>query len=293
METSAILSIAFGCLPGSRLHSPAGDGRATARPAPVVKGTPEDDCCFRASAVKPLLFDPIRAVYETYRHPDFLQWHENVDPGTHNYQLDNRRAAYNFFAKHPMKPFEEDEAVAGEVGSYEELVVGLPKDNLTMLGLARKFAQENEATPRKPATRDRLTEIVRYRPATLDRAWLVGITKNKGVESKAYGLRLKDGLSATGIRVKAIAAADSAPITLVLNDGGRVQSGAVVAERINRGEQVVALELSFISGEQWQKTNSWGYEQMLYAIGERPLGLEAAHSSRLLAPWARRGANSL
>ena len=195
------------------------------RPA-LLAYNAEDDCCFRASAVKPLLFDPIRAVYETYRHPDFLQWHENVDPGTHNYQLDNRRAAYSFFAKHfRMKPFEEDEAVAGEVRSYEELVVGLPKDNLTMLGLARKFAQENEATPRKPATRDRLTEIVQYRPATLDRAWLVGITKNKGVESKAYAYRLKDGLSATGIRVKAIAAADSAPITLVLNDGGRVQSG--------------------------------------------------------------------
>lgn len=245
------------------------------RPA-LLAYNAEDDCCFRASVVKPLLFNPIRAVYAAYRHPDFLQWHENFDPGTHNYQLDNRRAAYKFFAKHfRMEPFEEDDAVAGEVRSYEELVVGLPKDNLTILGLARKFAQENAAAPRRSPTRERLAEIVRYRPATIDRAWLVGITKNKGVESKAYAYRLKDGLSATGIWVKAMAATDNAPVALVLNDGGRGQSGAVVAERINRGEQVVALELSFL-GEQWQKTNSWGYEQMLYAIGERPLGMEAA-----------------
>lgn len=245
------------------------------RPA-LLAYNAEDDCCFRASAVKPLLFDPIRAVYEAYRHPEFLQWHENFDPGTHNYQLDNRRAAYKFFAKHfRMNPFEEDNVVAGEVRPYEELAVGLPKDNLTMLGLARKFAQENAATPRKLATRERLIEIVRYRPATVDRAWLVGITKNKGVESKAYVYRLKDGLSATGTQVKAMAATNNAPVTLVLNDSGRAQSSAVVAERINRGEQVVALELSFM-GEQWQKTNSWGYEQMLCAIGERPLGMEAA-----------------
>lgn len=245
------------------------------RPA-LLAYNAEDECCFRASAVKPLLFDPIRTVYEAYRHPDLLQWHENVDPGTHNYQLDNRRAAYNFFAKHfRMNAFEEDETVAGEVRSYEDLVVGLPKDNLTMLGLARKFAQENAAATHTPTTRARLTEVVRYHPATIDRAWLVAITKNRGVESKAYAYRLKDGLSATGIWVKTIAATDKAPVTLVLNDGGRAQSTAVVSERINRGEQVLALELSFM-GEQWQKTNSWGYEQMLYAIGERPLGLEAA-----------------
>ena len=50
------------------------------------------------------------------------------------------------------------------------------------------------------------------------------------------------------------------------------------------------MELSFL-GEQWQKTNSWGYEQMLYAIGERPLGLEAAQLiaiARLLGASGRK-----
>ncbi len=245
------------------------------RPA-LLAYNAEDDCCFRAPVVKPLLFDPIREVYEAYGRRQSLQWHENSDPGTHNYQLDNRRAAYAFFAKHfQLAPFDEDEPVAGEVRSYEQLVVGLPKDNLTILGLARKFADENTAAPRKAATRDRLKQVVRYRPAGIDRAWLVEITKNKGIESQAYAYRLKDGLSATGVRVKSIASPDSAPVAFILNDGGRAQSGAVASERINRGEQIIALELSFM-GDRWQKTNSWGYEQMLYAIGERPLGLEAA-----------------
>jgi hypothetical protein len=50
----------------------------------------EDDCCFRAPVVRPLAFDGIRPIYALFDRQNEIQWHENRDPGTHNYQLDNR-----------------------------------------------------------------------------------------------------------------------------------------------------------------------------------------------------------
>ncbi|PYV36376.1 MAG: hypothetical protein DMG06_30870, partial [Acidobacteria bacterium] len=103
----------------------------------------EDDCCFRAPLVKPLLFDVVGPVFRLYQKEDVFEWHENRDPGTHNYQLDNRLQAYRFFSKHFSLPIIENEIPSeAEVKSYDELVVGLPKDNLTILGLARKLGSQ-------------------------------------------------------------------------------------------------------------------------------------------------------
>jgi len=233
----------------------------------------EDDCCFRAPAVKPLIYDAMKPLYDKYGAGASFEWHENRDPGTHNYQLDNRQAAYRFFSRaFGVKIPEEETGVAEETKSYDELVVGLPKDNLTILQLARK-------TPRDPVTatsgRERLIQVVRYKPATVARPWNTGITKNTGVESKSWWLRMDNGLSTTAVWLKPIAAPDGAPATIVLNDQGKPASAASVSGRINRGEQVLALDLAFL-GEAWQKSDAWQYEQIAYGVGERPLGIEAA-----------------
>ncbi len=60
----------------------------------------EDDCCFRAPLVKPYIFDYVRPFFRLFGREDNLAWHENTDPSTHNYQLDNRLQSYRFFVKH-------------------------------------------------------------------------------------------------------------------------------------------------------------------------------------------------
>ncbi|PYV83146.1 MAG: hypothetical protein DMG05_26795 [Acidobacteria bacterium] len=60
----------------------------------------EDNCCFRALLVKPYIFDQVQPFFSLYGSSDSFQWHENRDPGSHNYQLDNRLQAYRFFVKH-------------------------------------------------------------------------------------------------------------------------------------------------------------------------------------------------
>jgi dienelactone hydrolase len=243
----------------------------------------EDDCCFRAAMVKPLVFDAIRPFFALYRNENDFAWHENRDPGTHNYQLNNRLATYEFFSRQFKLPLiKEDTAVAAEVKSYEDLVVGLPSDNLTIVGLARKLADQVKREPLpsdqqgRDAERARLKEVVRYRPTGVASSWTTGISKHMGVQSKAHLFTMEDGLSSNGVWLKAIDAPDSAPVTIVLDDKGRSNGAEEVAERVNRGEQVLAVDLPF-TGEAWKQPGTWAYQQMIYTTGTRPLGLEVSH----------------
>jgi len=119
-----------------------------------------------------------------------FQWYENRDPGTHNYQLNNREHAYRFFSgQFGLPPIEKEVPVGQEIKRYDELVVGLPKDNLTILGLARKLGKE---ITRRPVPldstsksgwaneeREKLRSVVRYKPVQLTRVWTVA-TRNTG-----------------------------------------------------------------------------------------------------------------
>ena len=252
------------------------------RPALLIYNA-EDDCCFRAPLVKPHIFDAIQPFYALHRARERFAWHENTDPADHNYQLDNRTQSYRFVAKHFDLSAPDSEAGA-DVRSYSELVVGL-KDNLTILGLARKLAPASER-PRPAAGRDRLRAVVRYRETQVSQAWALRNTKAKELETRSYRFDFDNGLSATGVWLKAIAAPARAPATIILNDQGRKASAGDVSERVNRGEQVLALELLFTGDSAPERPGPSGYTQLLATLGDRPLGLEAA---QLLAAarWLR------
>jgi hypothetical protein len=255
----------------------------------------EDNCCFRAGMVKPVVESPARKVFELYGKGTDLVWHENRDPGTHNYQLDNREQAYRFFSRAfrvPAMVTDSPEATS-ELRSPEQLVVGLPADNLTILDLARRIAAGFSRPAMAPeAARARLVQVVRYHRAQIDSAWLVATTKQRGVETASYLLRTSDGLSASGVWLKALASKDDAPATIVLDDAGRGQAGNEAAERLNRGEQVLALDLALL-GEAWSERETRRLQQNLNGLGERPIGIEAAELV-VVARWlsARAGSSS-
>jgi hypothetical protein len=86
---------------------------------------------------------------------------------------------------------------------------------------------------------------------------------------------MTDGLSANGVWVRAIGEPDSAPVTVILNDKGKSAAGAEVSERVNRGEQVLALDLLFI-GDAWKDASGYSYAQIVHGTGDRALSLVAA-----------------
>jgi dienelactone hydrolase len=257
----------------------------------------EDDCCFRATIVKPRVYDAVQPFFNLYGKSDVFTWHENRDPGNHNYQLDNRLADYGFFTKQfGLPPIENEDGVAAQVKSYEELVTPLPKDNLTMLDLARKLGQEITRDPipsdasAKAAwatsERTKLKEVVRYKPVAVQQPWPVAMTKHHGLQSISYLFQMNNGLSANGIWLRSVLqSSDTAPVTIVLNDGGKEAGAHDVFQRFSRGEQVLALDLMFM-GPAWKNEYPFLFAQMVDGEGDRPLGIQAAQLIGI-ARWAK------
>ncbi|HKS97367.1 MAG TPA: hypothetical protein VJV74_14695, partial [Terriglobia bacterium] len=262
----------------------------------------EDNCCFRADLVKPYIYDQIRPFFRLMGDESALAFHENRDPGTHNYQLDNREQAYRFFTQHFGLPVATSEIASdAEIKTPQELTVGLPAGNLTIAGLARKLAAgiTRPAIPAEDAARqawavserERLQSVIRLKPVKVENAWRIWNTKNKGVETLSYRFDFSDGLSATGTWLKAIAAPSDAPVTIVLNDKGKKAAGEVVADSVNRGEQVLALEPLFNGATIPQQPNSTDWELLVATTGDRPLGLQAAQLLAVIQ-WLRPSANA-
>ncbi len=270
------------------------------RPA-LLTYNAEDNCCFRASIVKPRIFDAIQPFYKLYGKSDLFTWHENIDPGTHNYRLDNRLADYRFFTKQfGLPPIENEDGVPAEIKSYQELVTPLPKDNLTILDLARKFGKEitREPIPTDASAkaswasseRDKLKKVVRYKPVDIQQTWTIDMNKHRGVQSISYLFEMNNGLSANGIWLRSTdQSSDTAPVTIVLNDEGREAAASDVVGRFIRGEQVLALDLMFM-GSTWKTDYPFLFAQMVDAIGDRPLGMQVAQLIRI-ARWAQQKAN--
>ncbi len=238
----------------------------------------EDDCCFRAGVVKPGVYDDIKPWFRLFDKESALRWYENNDPGTHNYQLDNRLQAYRFFSEHFRLPLIEREIpVDAEIRSAQELAVGLPKDNLTMLGVAKRLAESvAPASGVSSDARARLAKLLRYRAVKIQHAWAMATTKSRGVETRSYLFEFDNGLCATGVVVKAIGSPENAPVSFVLNDKGKASATAEVAELVNRGQQVLAVDLVFTGDSSLAPRVVPEYTQLLASIGDRPLGMEAA-----------------
>ena len=257
------------------------------RPALFIYNA-EDNCCWRASLVKPELFDLVAPIFRLYRGEDRFFWHENIDPGDHNYHLDNRLRAYRFFSSSFGLPeITQEIPVDAQIKSVEELRVDLPPGNATLITLARTLAQRIERAPIPSRTSERaawadrqrkgLAETVRFPQFTLSHAWGIASTKHSGLETISYKFEFSNELTATAVRIKAMTTPDNAPVTIVLNDKGKKASGAPVSDRVNRGEIVLAADL-LLTGDMTPapRPGPGGYAQLLATFGERALGLEAA-----------------
>jgi dienelactone hydrolase len=262
-----------------------------------------DDCCFRAPFVKPYVYEDIKPFFGLFGKADLLGWHVNTDPGTHNYQLDNRLQAYRFFHRYfGLPPIEEEVPAGQDLLSGKELAVGVPRDNLTIVGLAQRFAQNFRRSPipsDAPARaswakseRVWLKAVVRYTPEALERTWTVRNTWDKGVETLSYSFGFDNGLSATAVWGKAIASPDNAPATIILNDKGKQAAAAEVSDRVNRGEQALAADLVFTGDaappvspqDSWTPHGTKEYVLLLNSVGVRPLGIETGQLITL-AKW--------
>ena len=264
-------------------------------PRPLLQIHNAEDI-FRSHRVKPGTFDALAPVWELYGAGNDFLFHENFDPADHNYQLDNRLQAYRFFAdRFGLQSVEKEIPVGRELKTAAELNVGLPAGNLTILGIARKLAAsiEREDIPAAPAERGSwarerravLRETLRYKPVSVDRAWFKRGTRMRGLDSRSYRFDFDNGLSATGVLLQAVdAGADRRPASILLNDEGKSAAAGAASERVNRGERILVADLIFTGDSTLPGRAPERNIQVLAAIGERPLGIEAAQLVAL-ADW--------
>jgi hypothetical protein len=253
--------------------------------------------------VKPYIYDPIVPFFKFYGKEDGFQFYQSTSISAHNYGMEDRLQAYAFFVKHfHLSAGNAEVSVGEDVKTYDELQGGIPQDNLTILSLARKMAGELNRPP-VPASqsekaewatsqRAKLRDVVRFRPVTVSHAFLLANTNHNQVESVSYRWEMSNGLSATGVWLRETLTADSAPLTIVLDDGGKQAAarqswGRVpeVAHRMERGEQALVIDLLF-TGDSAPSQPTHLFAEMLAATGERPLGLEAAQLTSL-THWAQ------
>jgi dienelactone hydrolase len=246
----------------------------------------QDDCCFLAPFVKPYLYDQVLPFFRLYHAENNLRWYENIDPGTHNYQRDNREHAYAFFGEQfHLSASSKEIPSDSEIFTPQQLAGDLPKDNLTIAGLARKLASQITRPPIPSAAsergawaktqREQLKSVIRYNPVSVA-PWKLISTKVPGLQALTYRFDFSNGLSATGIWVAWNHAAADAPVTIVLNDKGFKASTQNVIERVNHGEQVLALEPIFFGSTTPDDPEPAYWEMLVTSSGDRPLGLEVA-----------------
>jgi len=199
-------------------------------------------------------------------------------------------------------PVAEDEIFSdGEIRTAEKLAVGVPADNLTILGLARKLATNithqpipasgAERTAWIRSEREKLKSVVRYKPVSMSRALRMTNSKGMTFESLSYRFDFSNELHATGIWFKQDASPDVEPVAIVLNDKGYKAAGQDVFDRLSSGHEVFALDLLF-NGATMPEVPDWSdWELLVDSSGDRSLGLEVA---QLLAftQWARSSTKS-
>ncbi|MDZ4406043.1 hypothetical protein [Prosthecobacter sp.] len=243
----------------------------------------KDNCCFASDHALPPLLDAAQPVFKLYGQPERLRSHENFDPGTHNYEIDNRQAFYRmigdvFFTADAS--FDAKEIPCDmEVKTKEQLDVPLPADNLDFHQLAMSAGKD---LPRDPAnaTREKLAGIVKYESFSTT-ATQTGEETRGGIKAAFWKLRMGDAWT---VPVVELARGNVTGTTILIADEGRKSSAKDIETLLASGQRVLSVD-PFGIGESQTERRSYLYALLVATVGHRALGIEAGQVSAV-SRWA-------
>ena len=246
----------------------------------------KDNCCFAAPHALPPLLDAARPLFQLYGKEENLHSHINYDPGTHNFEKDNRQALYKVIGQHWYKDnanFSADEIPCDkEIKTADELNVELPADNLDMHQIALRLASGLPQTPAAPKegpelvawqadARRRLAGVIHYHP------WQVNSTKvneetSGGLQVTRWKLKIGNEFTVPAIE---LAPAEAKSTVIVIAEGGRGAAEEKIKKLLDEKNRVVAID-PFYFGESSVKNKGYLFALLISAVGERPLGVQAS-----------------
>ncbi len=244
-----------------------------------------DDCCFQSRRMRKSLYLPLKPLYRLYGAENNLRFYDNIDPGTHNYEADNRSQLYKFLNLHfELDTPDRDLPWEREIFSEDELRVGLPRNNSTLLDLARKALTEIKdvrgSRDSIPSSRDRrrLKALLRI-PKLTDEPSVVRKGKTGGKRSSVFQYVL--GTGDWSIPISLFEASSAQRMELIISDKGTASLFQRVEDRLVENFRVVTADI-WGSGE---AEVPWTYHMLVATAGARSLGLQVAQLQSLLR-WA-------
>jgi hypothetical protein len=255
----------------------------------------KDDCCFESGYALPPLIEAAAPFFRLYAKENALRSHVNDDPGTHNYEKDNRQAFYRMVGDlfYPGdQSFDAKEIPSeAEVKSKEELAVELPDHNANFQTLALALCKK---LPRAISLPQERSFAEQWQQAQRSKLRAVVRGKDFDVEAEKANQEEKKGLTITYWRLRMgkdwtvpivqLTPAATKATTVLLNDAGRRADPVNVERLLAAGHRVLAVD-PFYFGESALKSHSYLYPLLIATVGERSLGIQASQVAAV-ARWS-------
>lgn len=260
------------------------------------------------------MFEPVAPFFELFDGADEFQFYNNVDPGTHNYEKDNREQFYRFinryFLSHPLKSpltplwqrgekggISPSEKVDSEIPSDDEvlkpekLYAGLPENNANFFTLASKLMEclptnsppegnTGELAKWQTEGRDRLRKILRLKPMKAKTS-ILKESSDGTLKARFYKISAGEEWSVPAV---ALSKSEEKPssIAIIFADKGKAAATETVEKLVENGSVAIAVDPLFMGECTPTKDSSWKYAQMVATVGERPLGIQVGQIGAII-----------
>ncbi|MBI1313821.1 hypothetical protein GC176_21215 [bacterium] len=255
-----------------------------------------DNCCFASPHALPPLMDAALPIFKLYDRADSLRWHVNEDPGTHNFEIDNRQTLYRMFQDFFYKDNADFSAAEipceSELKSYDELLVELPADSETLHSLAVNVSESLPCSAVIPEDavglavwraqrRRELRRLLRVHDWNVQGSRQTESSISGGVAVSQWALNVGGRWT---VPATVFEPGASRGTVLVIADEGRSTAAKQIAELVGEGNRVVTVD-PFYFGESKIAQRDFLYALLVSAVGDRPLGIQ---SSQIVAitDWA-------
>jgi dienelactone hydrolase len=256
-----------------------------------------DDCCFAADHALPPLLDAAGPFYKLLGQETRLRSHVNHDPGTHNFERDNREALYRMIGDVFYEGSTAWDTVEipcdEEIKTAEQLQVELPGENATFNSLARGLAASvprqgplgagslAAAAAWQATNRAKLRGVLRWQPLAVE-------AEHKGTEDldtlhvKLWALHMSHAWTVPAVELSPL---EPKGTVVLVGDEGRAALAAEAQRLVESGLRVVALD-PFYLGESKIRSHDFLFALLVSSVGDRPLGIQAAQLAAA-AGWVK------
>ena len=242
-----------------------------------------DDCCFQTRRARKSIYEPIRPVFALLDARANIALYDNTDPGTHNYERDNRRQLYKFLNQHwGLETPDDDLPYRDELQTEEALAVGpAPRQRHFALHRAGSAWQDQKSqTKSTPSGHSTPDACLVTQAASMEESFPTRsrppYKSAKTATIQHYLLHLDDTWT---LPLTEYTPPRPRGIELLIADSGRSALAAPLATALAQGRRVLVADI-LATGE--LRTDP-RHQMLVATAGQRPLGIQVGQVLALLA----------